>query len=384
MPELETADVVIIGGGVVGLSIAYVLATEGLRPVVLDRREMGREASWAGAGIIAPGSDKPHPLPMARLRTRSAELYPRWSDRLRELTGIDNGYRRCGAVDVALDAKQENDLKAAAGRWRSEGIAFERLEPGDFDRVEPSLNPELRVAYFVPDRAQVRNPRHLQALATACDRLGGRLRPGVPCTGFETSRGKVIAVQTPEGPIPCGSAVVSAGPWTEAVLDSAGVRVPTPPIKGQIVLLNSHRPILRRIVELEDRYLVPRDDGRVLVGATEEDAGFDTRPTASVARELIDLAIRLCPILAEASVETTWAGLRPGSMDSRPIIGPAPEAENLLIATGHRRAGLQLSPATAELVADLILGRAPSIDLTDFRADRPESSTQALPDAFRS
>ncbi|WP_235905510.1 glycine oxidase ThiO [Tautonia marina] len=384
MPEHETADVVVVGGGVVGLSIAYVLATEGLRPVVLDRRELGREASWAGAGIIAPGSDKPHPLPMARLRTRSAELYPNWSERLRELTGIDNGYRRCGAVDVALDAKQENDLKAAAGRWRSEGIAFERLEPGDFARVEPSLSPELRVAYFVPDRAQVRNPRHLQALATACERLGGRLRPGVPCTGFAMSRGKVEAVQTPGGPIRCGTAVVSAGPWTEGLLGPLGVRVPTPPIKGQIVLLNSHRPILQRIVELEDRYLVPRDDGRVLVGATEEDAGFETKPTASVARDLIDLAIRLCPVLAEASVETTWAGLRPGSMDTRPILGWAPEVGNLLIATGHRRAGLQLSPASAEVVADLILGRTPSLDVADFRPDRPAASTPSPPDAFRS
>jgi glycine oxidase len=384
MPEHESADVVVVGGGVVGLSIAFVLATEGMRPVVLDRRELGKEASWAGAGIIAPGSDKPHPLPMARLRTRSAELYPGWSGRLRELTGIDNGYRRCGAVDVAFDAKQENDLKAAAGRWRSEGIAFERLEPGDFDRVEPSLSPEIRVAYFVPDRAQVRNPRHLKALATACERLGGRLRPGVPCTGFETSRGRVVSVQTPEGPIACGAAVVSAGAWTEALLGRLGMRVPTPPIKGQIVLLNGHRPVLRRIVELEDRYLVPRDDGRVLVGATEEAAGFDTRPTASVTRDLIDLAIRLCPALADASVEMTWAGLRPGSMDSRPVIGPAPGVENLLIASGHRRAGLQLSPSTAELVADLILGRAPSIDLDDFRADRPVSTTPAPPDAFRS
>ncbi|QDV38497.1 glycine oxidase ThiO [Tautonia plasticadhaerens] len=383
MPESKShPDVVVVGGGVIGLSIAYLLAREGLRPVVLDRRELGREASWAGAGIIAPGSEIPQALPMARLRTRSAGLYPEWSERLREETGIDNGYRRSGAVDVAFDPKGENDLMAAAGRWRAEGIAFERLEPRDFDRVEPALSPELRVAYFVPDRAQIRNPRHLRALADSAGRRGARLLPGVPCTGFEVSGGRVIAVKTPAGPIPCGSAVVSAGPWTGDLLGSLGVRVATPPVKGQIVLLRSERPVLRRIVELGSRYLVPRDDGRVLVGATEEDAGFDARPTASASRDLIDLAIRLCPVLADSAVEATWAGLRPGSMDSRPIIGVVPGYENLIVAAGHRRSGLQLSPATAEVVADLLLGRRPFVDLTDFRPDRP--AAPPVPEAFRS
>ncbi|RUL87772.1 glycine oxidase ThiO [Tautonia sociabilis] len=383
MPEHRAhPDVVVVGGGVIGLSIAYQLAREGSRVSVLDRRELGREASWAGAGIIAPGSEIPQALPMARLRTRSAQLYPVWSEQLREETGIDNGYRRCGSVDVAFDAKEDHDLRANAGRWRAEGIAFERLEPGDFSRVEPALNPELRAAYFVPDRAQVRNPRHLKALAVACDRRGVRLRPGVPCLGFEVSGGRVLAVRTPEGPIPCGAAVVSAGPWTETLLGPIGVRVPTPPVKGQIVLLRSDRPALRRIVEWGHHYLVPRDDGRVLVGATEEDAGFDTRPTASGARDLLDLALRLCPVLAEAALEASWAGLRPGSVDSRPVIGPAPGIENLLIATGHRRSGLQLSPATAEVIADLLLDRRPAVDLADFRPDRPSSPTEE--ETFRS
>jgi glycine oxidase len=383
MPDLKThPDVVVIGGGVIGLSIAYQLARQGLRPTVLDRREPGREASWAGAGIIAPGSEIPQALPMARLRTRSALLYPEWSEQLRDETGIDNGYRRCGAVDVAFDPKGENDLMAAAGRWRAEGIAFERLGPRDFDRVEPALSRELRVAYFVPDRAQVRNTRHLRALAVAAARRGARIRPGVPCTGFEIAGGRVSAVTTPEGPIPCGAAIVSAGPWTEALLAPIGLRVPTPPVKGQIVLLRSDRPVLRRIVEFGAQYLVPRDDGRVLVGATEEDAGFDARPTAVAARDLIDLALRLCPELADSVVEATWAGLRPGSMDTRPIIGHAPGFENLIIATGHRRSGLQLSPATAEVVADLLLDRRPFVDLADFRPDRDASPPST--EAFRS
>ncbi len=175
---------------------------------------------------------------------------------------------------------------------------------------------------------------------------------------------------------------MAAGAWSGPLLEALRVRVPTPPLKGQIVLLKSDRPMLRRVVEHGKHYLVPRDDGRVLVGATEEDVGFDTRTTQDATRTLLDEALRLCPILGDAEVEATWAGLRPGSVDTRPYIGRIPGFENLIVATGHKRAGLQLAPATAELVADLILGRPPRLDLGPFRPDRqPEPIGD---DVFRS
>jgi glycine oxidase len=379
---MTTPDVVIIGGGVIGLSIAYELAREGVQATVLDRDEMGRAASWAGAGIISPGSERPTDNPSVELRSRSARLYPRWSAALLEETGIDNGYRRTGGVDVAWSEDEEQALKAASGRWREEGIAFERLAPGDFARVEPALNPELRVAYFLADRAQIRNPRHLKALADAASRRGVCLRPGSAALGFEMKGGRVTAVQTSGDLLACGTAVVAAGPWSDPLLGSIGLRVPTPPIKGQIVLLRGEPLLVRRIVEHGRNYLVPRDDGRILVGATEEEVGFDTRPTPVGVRDLIDEALKLCPVLAEAEVERTWAGLRPGSLDSRPYIGLAPGFPNLVVATGHRRAGLQLSPATAEVVSDLVLGRPPRINLTPFRLDRQPDEGAA--DVFRS
>src|SRR5207302_1775874 len=141
-------------------------------------------------------------------------------------------------------------------------------------------------------------------------------------------------------------------------------------------------PFLSRIVERGRNYLVPRDDGRILVGSTEEDAGFDTRPTPVAVRDLLDEALRLCPVLAGAEVERSWAGLRPGSIDTRPYLGLAPGYQNLVVATGHKRAGLQLSPATAEVIADLVLGRPPRIDLSSFRIDRPPSDQ--VDNAFRS
>jgi glycine oxidase len=375
-------NVVIVGGGVIGLSIAYALAREGVAATVLDRSELGREASWAGAGIISPCSERPSGNPLAALRSWSARLYPEWSAALRDETNIDNGYRRCGGVDVGWTDDENQAMQARAGRWREEGIAFERLAEADFRRVEPALNPTVRVAYFLPDRAQIRNPRHLKALAAAVAQRGVRLQPGRAATGFAVAGDRLTAVETASGPLPCGCAVVAAGPWTAGLLGGLGLRVPTPPVKGQIVLLRTDPPLLRRIVEHGEQYLVPRDDGRVLVGSTEEDAGFDKQTTPTAVRDLIDESVRLCPGLAGAEVERAWAGLRPGSLDARPYLGFAPGFRNLIVASGHKRAGLQLAPATAEVIADLVVGRRPRIDLASFRLDREPSPGDD--NAFRS
>jgi glycine oxidase len=367
---MKPADVVVVGGGVIGLSIAWCLAREGVEATVLDRGELGRGASWAGAGMIPPHVERLKTNPTIDLRSWSAILYPEWSRALLEETGIDNGYRRNGGVDVAADLVEDNELKTSAGRWRNEKIVYERLEPGDFARVEPALNPELRVAYYLPDRAQIRNPRHLKALAKSLGDRGVPLRAGSAVLGFEAKGGRVAAVLTESGPIPCGVVVVAAGAWSSGILANLGVRVETPPLKGQIVLLKGDRPLLRRIVEHGKNYLVPRDDGRILIGATEEEAGFDTRTTAEALRDLVAEAQLLCPILEEAAVERSWAGLRPGSVDSKPYLGFAPGFANLIVATGHKRAGLQLAPASAEVIADLVLGRPPRVDLAPFRLDR--------------
>ena len=379
----ETQDVVIVGGGVIGLSIAYALSREGIASTVLDRRELGREASWAGAGLIPPASEirleSLHPT--VALRSWSAELFAAWSAALREETGIDNGYRRSGGVDVACTDAEEQVLRTTAGRWRLEGIVHERLAPGDFLQVEPALNPEIQLVYFLPDRAQVRSPWHLRALAAAAASRGARLEPWQPVDRLEIQGDRITAVRTGEGKLSCGWVIVAAGAWSGGLLRDAGVQAPTPPLKGQIVLLRHDRLLLRRIVEHGKNYLVPRGDGRVLIGATEENAGFDTRSTPAAVRDLLSEALRLCPVLGQAEIETSWAGLRPGSIDTKPYIGLAPGYRNLIVASGHKRAGLQLSPATAELVADLVMGRTPQLNLSPFRLDREPDPSD---DTFRS
>jgi glycine oxidase len=175
--------------------------------------------------------------------------------------------------------------------------------------------------------------------------------------------------------------VVASGPWTEALLSGLGVRLATPPVRGQIVLLNPGRPVLGRVIERGAHYLVPRDEGRVLAGATEEDAGFDARTTGGGVRDLIDLALTLCPVLGDAEVERAWAGLRPGSLDGRPYLGAVPGYSNLIVAAGHKRAGLMLSTGSAAVVADLVIGRPACVDLETFRPGREPSGGRGV---FRS
>jgi glycine oxidase len=364
------ADVVIIGGGVIGLSLAYELSGRGARVVVLDRGPLGQEASWAGAGILPPGNVQRARDPLAALRARSVVLYEKWSEQLRDATGIDNGYRRSGGLEVALDDRDLPGLRAAAEEWAAEGIQFEQMEPPAIRDLEPGLSDRVRLAYHLPEMAQVRNPRHLKALAIACASRGVELRAGVAVSGFEREGSCVKAARTVDGRVGGDAFVAASGAWTRALLADAGVTVRVKPIRGQIVLLTTTAPLLRRIVLEGPRYLVPRPDGRVLVGSTEDDAGFDKRPTPGGVQGLLDFAFRLVPSLRDAHFERAWAGLRPASADGLPYLGPAPGLQNLYVAAGHFRSGLQMSPATAVVMAQLILGEKPMVPLEAFRVDR--------------
>ena len=218
-------DVVIVGGGVIGLSIAYRLAIEGVKATLLDRREIGREASWAGAGLIPANTERLKTNASVELRSWSAVLYPEWSAALLEETGINNGYQRTGGVDVALSEDEERDLRSSAGRWRTEGIVFERLAPGDFARVEPALGPEIIAAYFLPDRAQIRNPRHLQALFAASVARGVSFRPSEPVVGFTTRGDRITSVETSSGAVACGTVVVAGSSSTARIIWSPATTV---------------------------------------------------------------------------------------------------------------------------------------------------------------
>ncbi|MEM7482082.1 MAG: glycine oxidase ThiO [Acidobacteriota bacterium] len=364
------SDVLIVGGGVVGLSIAYELSQREISVTVVERSAAGMEASWAGAGILKPASLEGAVSPMDRLRAHSLQRLAKWSPRLLAETGIDNGYRRCGGFRVALEESDVEPLRRAAERWQAEGIAVEEWDSTTRDAREPALAGDLPLVYHLPDEAQLRSPWHVRALAVACRRRGVELLTRRPVRDFRIEGARIVAADTAHGPLSADRFVVAAGAWTPELFAGLGQPIAGTPVRGQIVLLDAPAPLFQRVVWAGSRYLVPRPEGKVLVGSTQEDAGFDARPTARGVTGLLHLAARVVPALAEVPFERAWAGLRPGSPDSLPLIGPVPRYDNLFAACGHFRSGFDLSAGTARVMAELLLGEEPAVPLTAFRPDR--------------
>jgi glycine oxidase len=372
----EHPDILILGGGVIGLTTAYYLARDGAAVTVLDKGDLGQQASWAGAGIVPPGNPDRARTPYDLLRAHSAALYPTLSRQLAEETGIDNGYVVCGGLELPEDGADASD------EWRGEGIAFREVDAGELHRLEPALAPDLQHAYFLPDMAQVRNPRHLKALQAACAARGVRLRPNRVARRLVRQGPRVVAVETDDGRFAAGRYLLATGAWTDPLLQQVGWRPGVRPVRGQIALLNTGQARTRPLLLHGKRYLVPRLDGRILVGSTEEDAGFDARPTAGAVAGLLAFAASLVPGLADAPLERCWAGLRPGSPDGLPFLGPVPGCDNLFVGAGHFRAGIQLSPASGLVLKELLLGQKPTVPVEAFRLGRPPAPPGQT--AFRS
>lgn len=361
----------IVGGGVVGLSLAYELAGHGFEVQVIDAGQPGREASWAGAGILPPAprcSDDP----LEQLTALSNTLHVEWSQELRRQTQIDNGFRRCGAVYLARDDEEASRLERYAALAQSQGIAVVRQSIEEMAQLEPGLLPgnAPRAAYYVADEWQLRNPRHLKALLVGCAQRGVEVTPGVAAHDFEIRAGRVRRVLSAQGTIAIDQVCVTSGAWTRVLAERLGCELAIKPIRGQMALLSSSRQMLSRIVNEGSRYLVPRPDGRILAGSTEEDAGFDRSTTVGGIEGLLAFAVGLVPELATAQLERTWAGLRPSTSDGAPYLGPVPGLSNAFVAAGHFRSGLQLSTGTAVVMGQLLRGEKSQIDLSPFRLDR--------------
>jgi glycine oxidase len=370
MPPRPAQRVIIVGGGVIGLSLGYELTRRNVAAVVLERGQTGREASWAGAGIITPGNPGRAAEPFAKLMAVSAKLHAEWAAALLERTGIDNGYRPCGGFVVGDSPSEARALAGIEPLWRAEGIEFRRLSSEDIHRVEPGLNADLSAVYHLPATAQVRNPRHLKALAAACAATGVEVRTDCPVQGILVQGSRTTGVQTTAGAVRGDAVVVAAGAWSQRLLGEIGVVVQTRPIRGQLVLLSTPRPLVSGVVERGPCYLVPREDGKLLVGSTEEDVGFEKGNTPEAVAELLAFAAHLVPATAEATFEQAWSGLRPGNADGRPYLGAVRAVPNLFVAAGHFRNGLQMSTGTAVVMADLVTGRRPMVDLGEFAPDR--------------
>lgn len=358
--EQRSFDLVVVGGGVIGLACAWRAVRGGAKVAVVERSQPPAGASRVAAGMLAPVGELAFGEPeLLKMTLAAAQLYPDFVAELEEASGVSTEYRRDGALHVALDRDEAAELRRVHELQRSLGLGAEWLPPRRCRDLEPGLTPSFNGGVHAPDEASV-DPRALiEALLGGLEAEGALLLTGVGVDSALLEGDRVAGVRTEDGrELPAASTALAAGAWSaQADWLPEPARPPVRPVKGQILELRARDGIApcRRIVASERVYLVPRPDGRLIVGATVEEQGFDTAVTAGGVHELLREAYRLLPEVAEMELIEATAGLRPGTPDNLPLIG-ASGVEGLLWATGHYRNGILLAPLTANMLVDQLGG----------------------------
>lgn len=355
------ADCLVIGAGLIGMLTARELARAGRRVQLIERGSPGCEASWAGGGILSPLYPWRYPEAVTRLATWGQRCYPELAQALRSESGIDPEWTRSGLLILDTDEAE------TALRWaRAHAVTVEYLEgAAAVAAVEPHCR-RTDAALWLPAVAQIRNPRLIRALRIALERDGVVIHEGTEVGHILHTNGVVRGVRAGNETFAARNVVLAAGAWSARLLEDIGLHLPLTAVRGQMLLYRVEPDLLRRIVLDRGRYAIPRRDGHVLVGSTVEHAGFDKSTTAEARRELEEAAAALVPGLARHTIVRHWSGLRPGSPDGIPWIGPVPGIAGLYLNAGHYRNGVVLGPASARLLADMMLDRPPIVDVTPY------------------
>ncbi|HVZ80084.1 MAG TPA: glycine oxidase ThiO [bacterium] len=366
--------IVIVGGGVIGLSIADHCRLKGHSVVLLDRGPFAREASWAGAGFLDLRSAARVGGEFFSLCRSSYDLFPEWTARLKKESGTDPELIHSGSLDVAFNDAEEAALQKMENNLRAFHLQGERWSPAEVRKREPALSAEARSILFFAKTSQVRPPRLTRALVQSLQKGGAILREVEPVERFLTQGRKVTGVKTSQGILEGDSIVLAAGAWSGGLLREAGKDLVQKPFRGQVVMYRAQPGTLKHIlftgVEKGFTYMVPRADGHIYVGSTLEDAGFEKTTTPEGLTKLKTGAHKLVPGLSQQWIEDTWAGLRPGSLDGWPYLGRVPGFDNLWAATGHFTHGLLFSAVTGRLMAQALSGERTDLDLSPYALDR--------------
>lgn len=347
-------DVAIVGGGIIGCALAYTLAKAGMQVAVFEKERVGGQARIAAAGILGSGVEGDRADHVVNLSAQSARLYPDFAAELESATGLDATYTRSGALSVVFGEKQADFAANQATALAAQGRRVAWLDADTLRREEPLVNRDARGAVLFHDDAHVYAPQLMHVLALAAVAHGVALREYTPVHGFLRAGERATGVQTATGPVHADHVVIAAGAWSRLLGDHLGIAVPVKPTRGQVLVLETYDRPLRRVAFGAGGYLAPKQDGRIVVGATEEDAGFAKENTAAGVAFLIKVLQKLAPDLSETRVHHFGVGLRPTPADGLPLLGPVAARPGLWIAAGHHRNGILLTPVTAQLMANAI------------------------------
>lgn len=367
------SECIIVGGGIIGLLTARELLMRGLRVRLVERGEPGQESSWAGGGILSPLYPWRYAEAVTRLARWSQQEYPAVCEQLRQDTGIDPEWIQSGLL--MLDTTEQPDAQSWAATHDAE---FHILADEAVTTCEPALGTPPARALWMPAIAQLRNPRMLQALRKDIELRGAIIQSHCEVLDFASRDGHVVGVHTTQGLLPAECVILAGGAWSAQLLKTQHISIDVAPVRGQMLLFQAHPGLIKHIVLNQDRYLIPRHDGHILIGSTVEYTGFNKTTTEQARNDLYHAAISMVPALAQASVVKHWAGLRPGAPEGIPYIGELPSLRGLFVNAGHFRNGVVTGLASARLLADLISGTPPIIDPSSYRPELRNSSQAGL------
>jgi len=366
------ADVVIVGGGVIGLSVARALARKAVgRIVIVERGQLGREASYAAAGMLAPQAEANQADDFFRLCCRSRDLYSSFAAELLTETGIDIELDQTGTLYCAFSEHDQEEIKQRYEWQRRAGLPVELLTPEETLELEPRVASNVRGALKFPNDIQVENRQLLRALIVANEKLGVEFLTETAVDSLTLQGDRVAGVNTSWGPLSTRYVVIASGAWTSFIkIANSASQISIEPVRGQMICYEPANALAEHVIYSPRGYLVPRRDGRLLAGSTTEDVGFASEVTAAGLRTIQANACEISPALSKLAPVDSWAGLRPRATDELPVLGKTSEAEGLFFATGHYRNGILLAPLTGELIAGLIADNVMTEELQTFTPDR--------------
>ncbi|GIM44799.1 glycine oxidase ThiO [Collibacillus ludicampi] len=363
------ADVIIIGGGVIGSAIAYFLAKEGVKPLVIEKRKAG-QATCAAGGMLGAQVEMSEPGPLFDLAVKSRSLFSQIQEELYEISKVDIELNRTGMLRIAVSEEDRNELLGRIPWQTKAGYRAIWLEDKDLRQECGDFISSTYGALFLPDDYQVRSPRYLRALIEAAVVLGATFVEETEVIGFVCEGERICGVKTLNGEYYADQVVIATGAWSGLLASYLGIEIPVYPQKGQSIFVDTTPHVSEYTIYTHGTYIIPKANGQTYIGATAEKAGFDSRPTLQNIERLTTSATRLMPALSRSFFAGTITGFRPASHDGLPYIGRLPQYEGLYAATGHWRNGILLSAITGQSMAELLLNRATSISLAPFSPER--------------